>query len=86
MVTMSIIDITEELVSEVDINAEFTRNGLSLSIYLDDVGFTKKVQYDVMAYAMLEDVDKYDEQFLTYFIHQLRLMANIVEEGIDGRE
>jgi hypothetical protein len=67
-------------------NAEFTKNGLSVSIYLDDVEFKKKVPYDVMAYIMLEDTEKYDDQFLTYFVQQLRMMADVIEEGIDGRE
>ena len=83
---MSVIEVKEELVTDIDMNAEFTKNGLSVSIYLDDVEFKKKVPYDVMAYIMLEDSDKYDEQFLIYFVHQLRLMADIIEEGIDGRE
>lgn len=83
---MSIIDVKEELVTDIDMNAEFTKNGLSVSVYLDDVEYKQKVHYDMMAYLMLDDVDKYDEQFLIYFVHQLRLMAEIIEEGIDGRE
>jgi hypothetical protein len=83
---MSIIDVKEELITDIDMNAEFTKNGLSVSIYLDDVEFKKKVPYDVMAYIMLEDTEKYDDQFLTYFVQQLRMMADVIEEGIDGRE
>ena len=83
---MSIIEVKEELVTDIDMNAEFTKNGLSVSIYLDDVEFKKLVPYDVMSYIMLEDSDKYDDQFLTYFVHQLRMMADIIEEGIDARE
>jgi hypothetical protein len=83
---MSIIDVKEELVTDIDMNAEFTKTGLSVSIYLDDVEFKKKVPYDVMAYIMLEDTEKYDDQFLTYFVQQLRMMADVIEEGIDGRE
>lgn len=83
---MSIIDVKEELITDIDMNAEFTKNGLSVSIYLDDVEFKKKVPYDVMAYIMLEDTEKYDDQFLSYFVHQLRMMADVIEEGIDGRE
>jgi hypothetical protein len=83
---MSIIDVKEELVTDIDMNAEFNKTGLSVSIYLDDVEFKKKVPYDVMAYIMLEDTEKYDDQFLTYFVQQLRMMADVIEEGIDGRE
>ena len=83
---MSIIDVKEELITDIDMNAEFTKTGLSVSIYLDDVEFKKKVPYDVMAYIMLEDTEKYDDQFLTYFVQQLRMMADVIEEGIDGRE
>ena len=83
---MSIIEVKEELVSEIDMNAEFTNNGLSVSIYVDDVEFKKCVDYEMMAFIMLEDSDKYDDERLTYLIHQLRLMANTLEEGIDGRE
>jgi len=83
---MSVIEVKEELVSEIDMNAEFTNNGLSVSIYVDDVEFKKCVDYEMMAFIMLEDSDKYDDERLTYLIHQLRLMANTLEEGIDGRE
>lgn len=83
---MSVIDIKEELVSEVDMNAEFTNKGLSVSIFVDDVEFKKCVDYQMMAWIMLEDSDKYDEERLNYLIHQLRLMADTLEEGIDGRE
>ncbi len=83
---MSVIEVKEELVSEIDMNAEFTNKGLSVSIYVDDVEFKKCVDYEMMAFIMLEDSDKYDDERLTYLIHQLRLMANTLEEGIDGRE
>lgn len=83
---MSVIDIKEELVSEIDMNAEFTNKGLSVSIFVDDVEFKKCVDYQMMAWIMLEDSDKYDEERLNYLIHQLRLMADTLEEGIDGRE
>lgn len=83
---MSVIDIKEELVSEIDMNAEFTNKGLSVSIFVDDVEFKKCVDYQMMAWIMLEDSDKYDEERLNYLIHQLRLMADTIEEGIDGRE
>jgi len=83
---MSVIEVKEELVSEIDMNAEFTNKGLSVSIYIDDVEFKKCVDYEMMAFIMLEDSDKYDDERLTYLIHQLRLMANTLEEGIDGRE
>jgi hypothetical protein len=83
---MSVIDVKEELISEIDMNAEFTNKGLSVSIFVDDVEFKKCVDYEMMAFIMLEDSDKYDDERLTYLIHQLRLMANTLEEGIDGRE
>jgi hypothetical protein len=83
---MSVIEVKEELVTDIDMNAEFTNKGLSVSIYVDDVEFKKCVDYEMMAFIMLEDSDKYDDERLTYLIHQLRLMANTLEEGIDGRE
>jgi len=59
---MSIIDCSEELVSDVDINAKYTEKGLSLSIYIDDQEFHFAVDYEDMALLMASDEIEYPDK------------------------
>jgi hypothetical protein len=82
---MSIIDTAEEIVSEVDLQAEFTKHGLSFSVYMDDVELKEEVDYDDMAYMMCHDADKYPDPELSRIADGLRMMATILEEELDAR-
>ena len=48
---MSVIDIKEEWVSDVDMNAEFGAYGLSVSVYVDQHELAESASYQDMAHA-----------------------------------
>lgn len=80
---MSIIDIEEEVISDVDINAEFDMNGLRVSVYIDSCEIHDHVDYDDMAYMMVQDVDKYPPDKLLRIRKGLIRMVDILEEVED---
>ena len=83
---MSVIDIKEEWVSEVDMNAEFDTNGLSVSIYLDQHELVDHVNYYDMAHAMLSDDIKYDDDLILEIAQGLENTANILRSGLGARD
>ena len=83
---MSVIDIKEEWISEVDMNAEFDINGLSVSIYLDQHELTEHVNYFDIAHAMLSDDIKYDDELIMEIVHGLENTARTLRNGLGGRE
>ena len=83
---MSVIDIKEEWVSEVDMNAEFDINGLSVSIYLDQHELSEHVNYFDMAHAMLSDDIKYDDELIMEIIYGLENTVQTLRNGLGGRD
>jgi len=82
---MSIIDIKEEWVSEVDMNVEFGMEGLSVSIYLDQHELSEHVNYYDMAHAMLSDDIKYDDDLILDIAKGLENTARTLRNGLGGR-
>ncbi len=82
---MSIIDIKEEWVSEVDMNAEFGMEGLSVSIYLDQHELSEHMNYYDMAHAMLSDDIKYDDDLILEIAKGLENTARTLRNGLGGR-
>ena len=78
---MSIIDITEEIVSEIDLNAEFNKDGLRFSVYVDEAEVHEHVDYVDMAYLMVQDEDKYPPEVLVTIRKGLSRMVDILEEA-----
>ena len=83
---MSIIDLREEWISEVDMNAEFDTSGLSVSIYLDQHELSEHVNYYDMAHAMLSDDIKYDDDMILEIAQGLENAANILRSGLGARD
>ena len=83
---MSVIDIKEEWVSEVDMNAEFGAYGLSVSVYLDQHELAESVSYQDMAHAMLFDDIKYDDDLILEIANGLENTAQTLRNGLGGRE
>jgi len=83
---MSVIDIKEEWVSDVDMNAEFDINGLSVSVYVDQHELTQHVNYFDMAHAMLSDDIKYDDELIMEIVYGLENTAQTLRNGLGGRE
>ena len=82
---MSVIDVKEEWVSEVDMNAEFDTNGLSVSIYLDQHELVEHKNYYDMAHAMLSDDIKYDDDLILDIAKGLDNTARTLRNGLGGR-
>jgi hypothetical protein len=82
---MSIIDTSEELVSDVDLQAEFDKNGLRFSVFIDDVEFHESVDYDDMAFGMVNDAEKYPDEIIIRIAKGLRMMSDILQDGVDAR-
>lgn len=78
---MSIIDITEEIVSEIDLNAEFNKDGLRFSVYVDEAEIYEHVDYSDMAYLMVQDEDKYPPEILDKIRKGLARMVDILKDA-----
>jgi hypothetical protein len=83
---MSVIDVKEEWVSEVDMNTEFGAYGLSVSVYVDQHELAEHVSYHDMAHAMLSDDIKYDDELIMEIVHGLENTAQTLRNGLgNGR-
>ena len=78
---MSIVDITEEIVSEIDVQAEFNKDGLAISVYVDEAEIYEHVDYDDMAYLMVQDEDKYPPEVLDKIRKGLARMVDILKDA-----
>lgn len=83
---MSVIDVKEEWVSEVDMNAEFGAYGLSVSVYVDQHELAESVSYHDMAHAMLADDIKYDDDLILEIAKGLENTAQTLRNGLGGRD
>ena len=83
---MSVIDVKEEWVSEVDMNAEFGAYGLSVSVYVDQHELAEHVNYYDMAHTMLSDDIKYDDDLILEIAQGLENTVNILRSGLGARE
>ena len=83
---MSIIDVSEEIVSEVDLNVELNHHGLRASVYVDECEVHDFVDYETMAYVMVGDREKYPDAVLRSIHKELLNMADIISEAIDLEE
>ena len=79
---MSVIDVTELIESTIDLQAEFTTNGLSVSVYVDDVEVKQEANYEDMALDMVGDPSKYDDETLEKIIEGLEYMANYIKQSM----
>lgn len=79
---MSVIDVREEWVSDVDMNAEFDVDGMSVSVYVDQHELTKHINYHDMAHAMLSDDIKYDDELIMEIVHGLENTAQTLRHGL----
>jgi hypothetical protein len=82
---MSVIDIKEEWVSEVDMNAEFGEYGLTVSVYVDQHELSEHTNYYDMAHAMLSDDIKYDDDLILEIAKGLENTARTLRNGLGGR-
>ena len=83
---MSVIDVREEWVSEVDMNAEFGSDGLSVSVYVDQHELVEHINYYDMAHAMLSDDIKYDDDLILEIANGLENTVKILRGGLGARD
>jgi len=81
MVDMSIIEITEEIASDVDVNVELDTQGLRVSVFIDECEIHDFVDYQTMAYIMVGDRDKYPDEVLDKIRKELANVVEILEEA-----
>jgi hypothetical protein len=63
---MSLIDVKEEFVSDVDMNLEINPEGLSLSVFIDLDELSHKISYEGMAYSIIDEWEAgliYDKEY-----------------------
>jgi hypothetical protein len=82
---MSIIDVREEWVSDVDMYVAFDEEGLSVSVYVDDNELTQSINYYDMAHEMLSDDIKYDDDLILEIAKGLENTARTLRNGLGGR-
>jgi len=82
---MSVIDVREEWVSDVDMYAGFDEEGLSISVYVDDNELTQSINYYDMAHEMLSDDIKYDDDLILEIAKGLENTARTLRNGLGGR-
>ncbi len=58
---MSLIEIQEEIASDVDINLEVNEVGIYLSVYVDDCEIQESVDWREFGLDIVEDVDTYSD-------------------------
>ncbi len=75
--------ISEDILSEVELFAELTKGGLSVTARVDDCEFEDFIEYEAMAYHMIGDRDAYPVEDLKAIQWQLRGMADILGVAID---
>jgi hypothetical protein len=78
---MSLIDISEEIVSEVDVNVELDAEGVRVSVYVDECEVSDFVDYQTMAYKMVADKEKYPNEILVTIAEELAKVVDIFEEA-----
>lgn len=79
---MTIMDFSEEVVSDVDINLELNAKGISLSVFVDNVEIHDTVDYPSMAYMMVGDRIKYPDELLRRIAKELQNAVDILEEAV----
>jgi len=52
---MSLIEVREEFVSDVDMNMEINPEGLRLSVFIDLDELSHKISYEDIAYSIIDD-------------------------------
>lgn len=78
------IDIKEELVSDVGMSAEFTEKGLSMTFSVDGEDIHEVVYYEDMAVAMLGDNDKYPDEVLLVLSNAFEYLSRMLKNGINN--
>lgn len=79
---MSVIDIKDMIETDVDLQAEFTKQGLSVSVIIGDEEIEHTTIYEDMAIDMVGDSEKYDNETLKKIAEGFDYMSKFIKESI----
>jgi len=83
---MSLMEISEEFISEVDINTEMNEKGISVSIYIDAEEFHSQIDWRDIGLDIAEDVDTYPNPVTKAIAKKMRIVSDYLLESIaNGR-
>jgi len=79
---MSVIDVKDMIETDVDLQAEFTKQGLSVSVIIGDEEIEHTSTYEDMAIDMVGDSEKYDNETLKKIAKGFDYMSKFIKESI----
>jgi len=79
---MSVIDIKDMIETDVDLQAEFTKQGLSVSVIIGEEEIEHTTIYEDMAIDMVGDSEKYDNETLKKIAEGFDYMSKFIKESI----
>lgn len=82
VVEMSVIDVKDMIETDVDLQAEFTKQGLSMSVIIGDEEIQHQSTYEDMAIDMVGDSEKYDNATLKKIAEGLGYMSRYLIESL----
>jgi hypothetical protein len=83
---MSLMEISEEFVSLIDINTEMNETGVSVSVYIDDEEFYSEIDWRDVGLDIAEDVDTYPNHVAKAIAKKMRIVSDYLLESIaNGR-
>lgn len=84
---MSMIEVTEELVSEVDINLDLNEVGLHASVYVDEVEISSMIDWRDVGLTVVDDTNTYSNARAKAIAKKMRIVSDyILDELKNGRE
>jgi hypothetical protein len=80
------MEVTEEFVSEIDINTEMNEQGIRVSVYIDNEEFYSEIDWRDVGLDIAEDVDTYPNFVAKAIAKKMRIVSDYLLESIaNGR-
>ena len=83
---MSLMEVSEEFVSEVDINTEMNEDGVSVSVIIDGEEFKSEIEWRDIGLDIAEDSDTYPNYVVKAMAKKMRIVSDYLLESLaNGR-
>lgn len=83
---MSLMEVSEEFVSDIDINTEMNETGVSVSVYIDNEEFYSNIEWRDIGLDIAEDVDTYPNHVVKAMAKKMRIVSDYLLESLaNGR-
>ena len=83
---MSLMEVSEEFVSEVDINTEMNEDGVSVSVIIDGEEFKSEIDWRDIGLDIAEDSDTYPNYVVKAMAKKMRIVSDYLLESLaNGR-